>query len=177
MARPKPDKDALLAGLAAHVLDHGLSVASLRPMAASVGTSDRMLIYHFGSKDALMAEVLVHLARAMASDLDRALPEMRFASEADLVSAILRMMRAPAVRPYIRLWFDIVSASGQGAASGLPPEIGPAILTLYLDWIARRHPEGAAGAPRCLALVEGLLVMEAVGCTGLVDGVLAQFGE
>ena len=174
MARPKPDKDALLAGLAAHVLDHGLTAASLRPMAASVGTSDRMLIYHFGSKDALIAEVLVHLARTMASDLDRALPEDRFPTEAALVQAILQLMRAPAVHPYIRLWFDIVSASGQGEASGLPPGIGQSILGVYLDWIARRHPKGDAGAPRCLALVEGLLVMEALECTGLVDRVLSM---
>jgi AcrR family transcriptional regulator len=42
-----------------YVLAHGVIGLSLRPLAAAIGTSDRMLIYHFGSKDALIAEVIV----------------------------------------------------------------------------------------------------------------------
>ncbi|PVG81925.1 TetR/AcrR family transcriptional regulator [Nocardioides gansuensis] len=41
-----------------YVLDHGLIGLSLRPLAAELGTSDRMLLYHFGSKDELVAAVL-----------------------------------------------------------------------------------------------------------------------
>jgi AcrR family transcriptional regulator len=80
MARPKPDKSALLNAMAAHVLEHGLNTASLRPLAKSAGTSDRMLIYHFGSKDALVADLLDHLAAQMAQGLDAALPDARFES-------------------------------------------------------------------------------------------------
>ena len=40
------------------MLEHGLIGLSLRPLAAELGTSDRMLIYHFGSKDELVADVL-----------------------------------------------------------------------------------------------------------------------
>ncbi len=41
-----------------YVLEHGLIALSLRPLAAALGTSDRMLLYHFGSKDELVAAVL-----------------------------------------------------------------------------------------------------------------------
>ena len=41
-----------------YALENGLIGLSLRPLAAKLGTSDRMLIYHFGSKDALIAAVL-----------------------------------------------------------------------------------------------------------------------
>jgi AcrR family transcriptional regulator len=41
-----------------YVLEHGLIGLSLRPLAAAIGTSDRMLLYHFGSKDDLVAAVL-----------------------------------------------------------------------------------------------------------------------
>jgi AcrR family transcriptional regulator len=41
-----------------YVLEHGLLGLSLRPLAADLGTSDRMLLYHFGSKDELVAAVL-----------------------------------------------------------------------------------------------------------------------
>jgi AcrR family transcriptional regulator len=41
-----------------YVLEHGLIGLSLRPLAADLGTSDRMLLYHFDSKDDLVATVL-----------------------------------------------------------------------------------------------------------------------
>jgi AcrR family transcriptional regulator len=41
-----------------YVLSRGLIGLSLRPLAAELGTSDRMLLYHFGSKDELVADVL-----------------------------------------------------------------------------------------------------------------------
>ena len=41
-----------------HVLEHGLIGLSLRPLAAALGTSDRMLLYHFADKDDLVATVL-----------------------------------------------------------------------------------------------------------------------
>ena len=41
-----------------HALDAGLIGLSLRPLAAAIGTSDRMLLYHFRDKDDLVAAVL-----------------------------------------------------------------------------------------------------------------------
>ena len=42
-----------------YVLEHGLIGLSLRPLAKALGTSDRMLLYHFGTKDDLVAAVLL----------------------------------------------------------------------------------------------------------------------
>ena len=41
-----------------YALAHGLIGLSLRPLAAALGTSDRMLLYHFADKDDLVATVL-----------------------------------------------------------------------------------------------------------------------
>ncbi len=41
-----------------YVLEHGLLDLSLRPLAAALGTSDRMLLYHFKDKNDLVATVL-----------------------------------------------------------------------------------------------------------------------
>ncbi len=41
-----------------YVHEHGLIGLSLRPLAAALGTSDRMLLYHFGTKDDLVAALL-----------------------------------------------------------------------------------------------------------------------
>lgn len=41
-----------------YVHDHGLIGLSLRPLAAELGTSNRVLLYHFGTKDQMVADVL-----------------------------------------------------------------------------------------------------------------------
>lgn len=56
-----------------YVLENGLVNLSLRPLAAALGTSDRMLIYRFGNKDSLVAEVL-RTSNARATDYVARLP-------------------------------------------------------------------------------------------------------
>ena len=41
-----------------YALEHGLIGLSLRPLAEALGTSDRMLLYHFDDKDDLVATIL-----------------------------------------------------------------------------------------------------------------------
>lgn len=51
-------RDELLDQVTDHVLEHGLIGLTLRPVAAAIGTSDRMLIYHFENRDALVSAVV-----------------------------------------------------------------------------------------------------------------------
>ena len=69
-------REDLLAQVTDHVLEHGLIGLTLRPVAAAIGTSDRMLIYHFDSRDALVSAVVAETTeRAIAAV--RALPAAR----------------------------------------------------------------------------------------------------
>src|SRR2546429_9461178 len=71
MARP-PDperRDRTLGQVADYVLEHGLEGVSLRPLAAALGTSTRMLLYDFGSKEALLDEALAEIRRRLAERL------------------------------------------------------------------------------------------------------------
>ena len=60
MARPpNPAIRARLRERAAdYVLSHGLADLTLRPLARALKTNARMLVYHFGSREGLMREVL-----------------------------------------------------------------------------------------------------------------------
>jgi AcrR family transcriptional regulator len=58
MTRDSPRRDELANAATDYALDHGLIGLSLRPLAASIGTSDRMLLYHFADKDDLVSTVL-----------------------------------------------------------------------------------------------------------------------
>ncbi|MEU9149927.1 TetR/AcrR family transcriptional regulator [Streptomyces sp. NPDC048417] len=60
MPRP-PDpakRHELLDQVRQYVIRHGLADLSLRPMAQALGTSDRMLLYYFGTKERLIADAL-----------------------------------------------------------------------------------------------------------------------
>jgi AcrR family transcriptional regulator len=60
MARP-PDhvkRAELLASVVQYIADHGLADLSLRPLAAELGTSSRMLIYYFETKEEMLVQAL-----------------------------------------------------------------------------------------------------------------------
>src|SRR5262249_30023814 len=54
---PSP-RERLLAAAVDYVAAHGIGEVSLRQLAAALGTSHRMLVYHFGSKEGLLVEVI-----------------------------------------------------------------------------------------------------------------------
>jgi AcrR family transcriptional regulator len=61
---------ALLVSIVDHVVDYGLADLSLRPLAVAVGSSPRTLLYHFDSKERLVAAVLSEAQRRQARLLD-----------------------------------------------------------------------------------------------------------
>jgi AcrR family transcriptional regulator len=170
-------KSDLLAAMSAHVRGHGLAGASLRPLARAAGTSDRTLIYHFGSKGALIAALLDQLADEILSALSAALPAKPAASEADCLAAIVRLLRTATFRPYLRVWLDILSEAGREDAAHV--SASRRILTGQLDWIAARLPEGTdapkARAKEMLALIQGVLVLEVAGMHKAADLAIARF--
>lgn len=66
--RARDRQAELLGAIVDFLLAHGVSDLSLRPLAEGVGTSARLLIYHFGSKENLLVLALDEVrARVMAA--------------------------------------------------------------------------------------------------------------
>ncbi len=61
-----PRRKELLERAYQYALAHGLADLSLRPLAAAIGSSPRVLLFLFGSKDGLVRALL---ARARADEL------------------------------------------------------------------------------------------------------------
>ena len=81
-------KRDLLDRLTAYFSEHGLPNVSLRPMAVQVGTSARLLIFHFGSKDQLVEEVFAHIQAILTHSL------------AEILSQPDRQSRVAPIRAY-----------------------------------------------------------------------------
>jgi AcrR family transcriptional regulator len=68
-------KAEIIERLVDYLASHGPADLSLRPMAAAVGTSARLLIFHFGSKERLLLQVLREIERGLQVSLARLLKE------------------------------------------------------------------------------------------------------
>lgn len=66
---PTGPREALLERIIEWFTDHGVLDTSMRTLAAGVGTSNRMLNYHFGSRDDLLAAVIEQVCLAEESAL------------------------------------------------------------------------------------------------------------
>lgn len=172
-------REALLDALCAHVLDHGLAHATLRPMAKAVGTSDRMLIYRFGSKERLIEAVMIRLATRLAAELSESIPPRRARSLSACGAEILSLMRSSRLKPYIRVWLEIVaSAQSNSKAFGA---IGHQLLSGFLPWVEERLPIDAIdrkhAAASLLTMIEGALVLDAVGMNKEADRAIAYLSK
>jgi len=68
-------RERLLAAAVEHFATHGVGDHSLRALATALGTSHRMLIYHFGSRDGLLAEVVRAVEQQQRDTLDALLAD------------------------------------------------------------------------------------------------------
>jgi AcrR family transcriptional regulator len=87
----------------------GIGGRSLREIGAAAGTSHRMLLHHFGSRDEMMLAIVEEVERrqtAMLTDLGD--------DPADAFAAMWADLRRPQLRPFERLFFECYARAAQG---------------------------------------------------------------
>ncbi|MEM1051548.1 MAG: TetR/AcrR family transcriptional regulator [Pseudomonadota bacterium] len=158
-------RETLLPLLAGHVLQHGLASASLRPLAKAAGTSDRMLIYHFGNKDDLIRQILEYIAGIYSAALDASMGDERAKTRQDVVTRVLSHMREPAMQPFLALWWEIVAGAARGTDSH--SEAAQQMMERLLEWLEEQMPEDdpdpKGGARYLLTLTEGAQMLGTIG--------------
>jgi AcrR family transcriptional regulator len=107
-----PRKEELLEAAYRYVVGHGISGMSLRPLAAAIGTSPRVLLFLFGSKDELVRALLARARRDELELLDRW--RVRRTSRADVSGPGRQLwdwMRRSENRGVLQLWVDAYARS------------------------------------------------------------------
>jgi AcrR family transcriptional regulator len=166
-APPSSRRTELLDRLLEYSATHGLSDVSLRPLAAAVGSSPRMLLYFFGSKEGLVREVHRHARQAQLGLLADTLRNRADGTEA--VRALWHWISDPAHHDITRFFFESYARSlhdRDGAWTGFGE-------TSVREWLPPlRHALGGteAEATLVLAVLRGLLLdLLATGDTERVD--------
>jgi AcrR family transcriptional regulator len=149
-------RDDLLRRVVRAAAEGGLARRSLRDLAAQVGTSHRMLIHHFGSREGLLAAVVEAVERDQNARLGD-LPD----EAAEAIRVSWRRTSVPSLWPIERLFFECYARGAQGE----PPfdRLVPALVEQTLTAVSTRadvsaNDEGRAGARLGLAVIRGLLL-------------------
>jgi AcrR family transcriptional regulator len=98
----------LLDAIVDHLSAKGVADVSLRPLAKAVGSSPRVLLYYFGSKEDLVVRALARLRERQREAWSK-LRSRPFDTPGEACRAIWREMRAPASEPLFRLFFEAYS--------------------------------------------------------------------
>ena len=163
MARPNP-REALLEAAVAYVSDHGVSDLSLRKLASAIGTSHRMLIYHFGSKDELLVAIVEQNERAQQVSFLEALPSGD-TSPSEALRRTWHRLADPSMWPSERLFFELYGQALQ-QRQGTSALLDPIVSSWTVPAVSPEHAE--AHARLNLAVVRGLLLD--LLATGDVEG-------
>jgi AcrR family transcriptional regulator len=109
-------KEELTDDLVAYLLGHGLADLSLRPLAEALGTSARLLIYHFESKEGLLTEVLDSMQTRLRQSLARLIERGADQSERPL-KLFWDWAIAKDNYPYLKLLYELQILAVQNPAS------------------------------------------------------------
>lgn len=172
---PSQARRKLLDAAVGHALDAGIGDLSLRELAAAIGTSHRMLIYHFGSREGLLV--------AVADAVERAERDAVIADGQGREGAwrTWKRLSDPKMWPQERLFFELYSY----ALLGRPGTDG-FLDGIVEDWVApvadglmaegAEERDARADARLGLAVVRGLLLdLLATGDREAVDEAYRRF--
>jgi len=179
-------RERLLARAIEYVAQNGVNNLTLRRLAAELGTSHRMLIYHLGSKEGLLVEVVREVERQQRQALAELERELDagvdgVAAAAELTRRFWSRLADPAMAPYERLFFELYGHALQHdpGAVRLLDGVVESWLTPLTELVRRLGVPAEAAPARArlgLAVVRGLLLdLLATGDRAGVDAALEAF--
>jgi AcrR family transcriptional regulator len=179
---PGEARQRLLEAAIDYVVAHGLTDLSLRRLGAELGTSHRMLIHHFGSREGLWVAIVREVERRQLEAIGDIVPDPS-ASYADAMRAWWRHISDPSLWPNERLFFEIYGQALQGR-----PHAGELLEGIVDSWLGPitemgeamglSHDTAEASARLGIAVTRGLLLdLLATGDRERVDAAVEHWIE
>ncbi|WP_282082614.1 TetR/AcrR family transcriptional regulator [Streptomyces tendae] len=166
-------RERILDACVDHALVHGLP-DRLEPLAAASGTSARMLIYHFGTRDALLRETLRRARRRQRDFFGELVAPRPEEPYPNTLRRAWRVMTGPAGRPYLTMFGKLRENAEQRLWPGFRRESTTDWLQPFEDGMRSiGRPELAT---LVLAVVRGLIMdIETTGDVARADRAFEDF--
>lgn len=152
-------REQLIDRALSYFLEHGVAGLSLRPLAGSIGTSARLLVYHFGSKDGLIQAVMDEVRARTQASFSSAVRRSAKGGHKGTMRVFWSWIIRPGNSRHLRLLFEV-----QVLALQNPRAYGRYLAGTSSSWLAlieaslpstkRRR----ATATLCAAVIDGLLL-------------------
>jgi AcrR family transcriptional regulator len=171
-------RDRLLAGAISYFAANGTSDVSLRSLASALGTSHRMLIYHFGSKEGL----LVAVVKEVESRQRELLTSLLVSGATEGIDRdFWRHVSDRRLHPFARLFFEVYGQALQHRSWAEPLLDG--VVDEWIEPVAAALMAGGVSedqarteARLAIAVTRGLLLdLLATGERSAVDAVAELF--
>jgi AcrR family transcriptional regulator len=164
MAASTDAREVLLSRVITYAAAGGIAGRSLREIAAGAGTSHRMLLYHFGSREGLMAAIVQVIEARQRADMTALTATA--GNPRGVMSGLWEQVSSPELRPFVRLFFEVVGQAVQGA-----PGTEALLASLTQPWLEQASTAavhmGQSTDPAALrlgvAVTRGLLLDLAAG--------------
>jgi AcrR family transcriptional regulator len=154
---------AVLAAVADYILANGVANLSLRAIAAAVGTSHRMLLYHFGSKEHLVRAAIQEARARDVRMLTRAIARHGPPTPPEIVHRMWRWYASPRRARFLRSAVEVwaVSLPQPPRCQDFQEPVAKDLVGFAADWLVAAGYSPAEGRARALLYVgamRGLLL-------------------
>jgi AcrR family transcriptional regulator len=113
-----------------NILEKGVADLSLRPLAAQVGSKARLLIYHFSSKDSLVANAMIVVRDRVQKAFAAVVKEDKKSTASEIIRAFWLWATSSQHEKYLRLFFEV-----HGLALQKPEQYGPYLEGAIASWV------------------------------------------
>ncbi len=176
-----PRQEELLELAYAHILVHGLTDLSLRPLAAAIGSSPRVLLFLFKSKEDLLRALLERARRDELAAIESIRRDQGVLNLRQVALSVWEWLSDPVHRDLLSLWVETYARS-LVQPDGLWAEFASRTVYDWLDLFAsyqsparRRSRSGEAERTATLALLRGaMLDLLATGEVARVTGAVTS---
>jgi AcrR family transcriptional regulator len=104
-----PRKREILDAVIRYISENGVANLSLRPLAAATGTKARLLIFHFGSKENLLAEAMAALRDHVQETFADAEGSRKAATAGELARRFWRRATLKRNAGILRVFFEVLA--------------------------------------------------------------------
>jgi AcrR family transcriptional regulator len=113
-----------------YILEKGVADLSLRPLAAQVGSKARLLIYHFRSKDSLVADAMIVVRDRVQKAFATVVKKDKKNTAPEIIRAFWLWATSSQHERYLRLFFEV-----HGLALQKPEQYGPYLEGAIASWV------------------------------------------